>query len=192
MRSHLTSGRVGLVLGLFALVLALGLPSQAVTGGAQSTAAAKAQAGPKAVKVFGAAKTGFINDFTETDYTPIVTKKFRTAKGYLAVTGTVGAEDDFSLAGAGRLQYNLRIDGKLAISDSLAYQLTHVADQTGNAGAITIVVPVKARKHNVQLVAREAGTGSFVRARQLSIVYTPGGQGVPTPARPIAPRAVHQ
>ncbi|MEQ6902285.1 hypothetical protein [Nocardioides sp. YIM 152588] len=179
------------MLGLFALVLALGLPSQAST---ESAPAARAASSPKAIKVFGAVNTNELDDFTEPDYTPILKKRFRTGKGYLAITGTVGTQDDSSLAGAGHLFYQLKVDGKLILDNGSGYEITHddTGFESGWAGAITAVVPVKARFHNVQLVAREGGTGTFIYARELSIVYTPQGSGKAIPARTVAPRGLNR
>ncbi|MEQ6902284.1 hypothetical protein [Nocardioides sp. YIM 152588] len=185
LRRHVTSGRVGLVLGLFALVVALGLPSQASTDAAP---AARAAASPKAIKVFGAARTNNIDDFTEPTFTPIVAKKFRTAKGYLAITATVAVQDDASFSPRGQLNINLRVDGKKVIKDPFGVEVTNLDDGTGSIGTITAAVPVEARRHTVQLVARETGGGSHIHARQLSIVYTPQGSAKNIPVRPVAER----
>ncbi|MEQ6902286.1 hypothetical protein [Nocardioides sp. YIM 152588] len=183
------------MLGLFALVLALGLPTQASTQASSEAAqASAAAAGPKTIKVFGAVKSNTINDFTEPAFVPLVTKRFRTAKGYLAITGTVGTEDDASLAGAGKLRYQLKVDGKFVLSNGAGYEITHTDAGSASAwaGAITAVVPVKARFHKVQLMAREQGTGTFIYTRELSIVYTPQGSGKAIPARTVAPRGVNR
>ncbi|NHA01335.1 hypothetical protein G5V59_19925 [Nocardioides sp. W3-2-3] len=63
---------------------------------------------------WGAATKVQTDNFTAGTWTPVVSKALVTGRaGYLTITGTLYAEDDFSLAGTGRLAYDLRIDGKV-------------------------------------------------------------------------------
>ncbi|WP_028654522.1 hypothetical protein [Nocardioides sp. J54] len=139
-------------------------------------------------RAWGAAYTTYIDDFVTATYQPIVSRSFNTAaKGFLAITATVYAEDDVSLAGDGRLQYSLRIDGKVLAGYR---QLHYKGSGAGENGAVTIVVPVQKGSHSVALVAREIGTGSFITNSSLSIVYTPtGGATGVSLSKTVVPRA---
>ncbi len=127
------------------------------------------------------------NDFTSSSWTPVVSKSLTTSRaGYLTVTGTLYAEDDFSLAGLGRLAYTLRIDGKVVEARKV---LSYADPGAGENGAATIVVPVAKGAHTVQLVAREQSSGSFLYGGEISAVSTPAGSS--SGLALVAGRTVH-
>ncbi len=46
---------------------------------------------------------------------------------------------------------------------------------------MTVVVPVSGGSHTVSVLAKEIGSGAFIKSRSLSIVYFPNGSGVTIP-----------
>ena len=136
---------------------------------------------------WGAATKAQTDNFTTTTWTPVVSKALATGRaGYLTITGTLYAEDDFSLAGTGRLAYSLRIDGKVVDARKL---LSFADPGAGDNGAATIVVPVAAGGHTVQLVAKEQGSGTYLYGGEVSAVYTPTGSS--SGLALVAGRTVH-
>lgn len=122
--------------------------------------------------VWGAIAPGNLDNFTSSEFTPIVAKTLSSRGGYLTIVATVGAQDDESLAGTGYLNARLRVDNKYVASQRW---MTYGDDGQGGGAAITIVVPVAAGAHKVELMARETGSGTFIFSRELSILYTASG-----------------
>jgi hypothetical protein len=139
------------------------------------------------VAAYGNGTSAFIDNFTTGAFTSITDTSFTAPQnGVLYITGSVSAEDDFSLGGNGRLLYRLALDGAPLTSDILAHELTYNdLDVVGDSGAVTGVVPVTKGAHTVALEARELGTGSFVRGREVSVLFVPAGKGFTAPAKTV-------
>lgn len=105
------------------------------------------------------------------------TATFTTEKGFLQVTGTLEAEDEAGNAGFGNVLYRVVVDGRRATP---VHHLEFVAPGVTVPGAVTTVVPVAAGPHTVTLLTTEAGTGSVVQSRELTVVYAPSGGGTVT------------
>lgn len=142
-------------------------------------------------RAWGGHRTAAIDDFLSPTYTPVVTKSLTTTRaGFLTITGTFYAEDDFSLEPLGRLFYTVQVDGK-TVGGHRA--LTYSGQADGENGAITVVVPAAKGSHTVSLVAQEAGGGSFIFSGSLSVVYSPVGSTTGLViAKPIAPRTANR
>ena len=140
--------------------------------------------------IWGAMAKDQTDNFVASDWTPVVSKSLTTpAKGFLAVTGTLYAEDDYDLAGQGQLNYNLRIDGKVLDSRRT---LAYYDIGTGATGSITLVVPVLKGAHTVQVVVSEAGSGSYLYGGEISAVFSTTGSTTglaQVPGRPVVGRA---
>ncbi|NHA01336.1 hypothetical protein G5V59_19930 [Nocardioides sp. W3-2-3] len=139
--------------------------------------------------VWGAMANAQTDDFTASAWTPVVSKTLTTpATGFLAVTGTLYAEDDFDLTGLGSLNYNLRIDGKVIDSRRT---LTYRDIGIGATGSITLVVPVVKGAHTVQVVVSESGSGSYLYGGEVSAVFSTTGSATglaQVPGRPVVGR----
>jgi hypothetical protein len=134
------------------------------------------------VKVVGNTSDSSINDFTSATFTNLISKSFTAPrKGVVHVLGTVGAEDDVTLAGEGLLQYRLRVDGVAVTSDDQAAELSYADRSTepdsADSGAFAAVVPVSAGGHTVTLQAKEGGDGSFIRSYSVTAIFSPFGSG---------------
>jgi hypothetical protein len=99
--------------------------------------------------------------------------------GQIQVNASISAEDDVAV-GAGKVQYQLKVGTTvLNPTDSGAFLLDpDVAPATTRAnGSITGVAKVAAPGTvPVQLLAREAGTGSILTGRSISAVFVPTGK----------------
>ncbi|HEX2032529.1 MAG TPA: hypothetical protein VHL78_14215 [Actinomycetota bacterium] len=137
----------------------------------------------------GAINTDDINDFTSPTFTTILSKNINAPSGgFLAITGSVGVEDDCSFVGSNDLLGRLRVDGTPVTNDPFAFETSTDCDQGIFAGTISLdaVVKVSPGSHSVDVQAREVGSGSYIIGRSLNIVFIPTGSGVsiPVPARP--------
>jgi hypothetical protein len=140
-------------------------------------------------RVAGAASTADIDNFTSATFTPILSKSIAAPRGgFLMIVGSVGAEDDFSLAGTSSLLLRLRVDGTAVTSDQFAFELDADAGTgvTGGTASLNAVVPVSRGTHTVYIEGQEFGSGSYIFGRTLSIAFFPKGSGIgiPVPARP--------
>ncbi|WP_372730036.1 hypothetical protein, partial [Nocardioides sp.] len=199
---RLGSGHLGVALGATALVVALGVPSEAaklihgknlknntvtsqkiknnnltgrdlkngsVTGAdiKESTLTGLLRTGD--VAAYGDGTADWIDNFTAGAFTALISTTFTVPDdGVLHVTGSLSAEDDFSLDGLGRLGYRLSLDGTGLWPGADSHQLAYAGAGEGDSGAVTSVVPVTAGEHTVSLDARELGTGSFLYGREIS------------------------
>ncbi len=210
-----TSGRVGVVLGATALVVALGVPSQAarmingkdlrnnsVTGQKirdntvtgkdvkESTLRGLLRLGD--VAAFGAVERTPIVHFTEKGFTALAAVTFTAPRdGFLYLTGTVCAQDDRTLDGQGSLNYRLRVDGRGVTSYDPGHMLTYAREGSAECGAMTAVVPIKTGEHRAQLDGHERGDGSSVMDREISVLFVPSGSGYVRPPNPREPAPEH-
>lgn len=141
-------------------------------------------------RVYGASagygSTGYLDDFTANSFTPIVSKSFSVPRaGYLFITGNVYAEADNSLGADGYLPYTLRLDGNTVTNHSV---LDTSTTNFSEDGSISVVLPVSAGAHTVALVARDDASGSFIRERSVSVVWSPTGS---KSGSAFTPRAGH-
>ncbi|MFC5729480.1 MULTISPECIES: hypothetical protein [Nocardioides] len=102
----------------------------------------------------------------------VAEKSFATPKGYLQITASIDANDDNGVAGTGALIFAPAIDGNLI---DAPHYLEFYGEGRGATGSVTVVVPVAAGSHKVELVVFEDGTGSVAYSRELSIVYASAG-----------------
>jgi hypothetical protein len=141
------------------------------------------------IRVDGAHTSAAIDDFTTGCGSPasILSKAFTApSAGFINVVGSVTSEDDFGIAGSGHLLFRLRLDatpiyGGFAENDYGAFG-GGSPEVLGDSGAQNAVVPVTAGAHTVHIEACEAGTGSFITTRGISITFTPAGSGTVIPA----------
>ncbi|GAA3528879.1 hypothetical protein [Nocardioides daeguensis] len=105
------------------------------------------------------------------------TTTFTTEKGFLHLTATLEAEDEAGSAGFGSVLYRVVVDGRRVTP---VHHVEFTAPGATVPGALTAVVPVAAGQHTVALLTTEAGTGSVVQARELTVVYAPSGGGTVT------------
>ncbi|WP_134767191.1 hypothetical protein [Nocardioides sp. 1609] len=212
-RRRLTAGGLGLVCGVAALSVSLGVPSEAaklITGKDVKNSSLTGKDIKKdslsgsdikekslqgvlksgQVAAFGDAESASIDNFTTGVLTPIVsTAVSAPTSGVLYITGTVSSEDDITVAGAGRMQYGLALDGS-QLSNGL-HILDYDNETAGNdeSGSATAVVPVTAGNHTVALTARNLAGGNFVLGREISVLFVPSGSGFTPPAKPAAPKS---
>lgn len=119
-----------------------------------------------------------LNDFTTNTYAAIVSTSITAqSAGVLFIVGTVGAEDDASLAGNGNLKYQIAVDGVVLNDNERELEYDAAVSASGESGAVTAVTPVTAGGHTVSLVARDSGTGSFIYVREISAIFIPNGSG---------------
>jgi hypothetical protein len=147
------------------------------------------------VAAYGNGTSAFIDNFTTGGaFTPITDTSFTAPQnGVLYITGSVSGQDDITLGGNGRLHYRLSLDGAPLTADVLAHELDYDdgALASGDSGAVTGVVPVTKGAHTVALEARETGTGSFVRGREISVLFVPAGNGFTAPAKTVKKAQPH-
>lgn len=184
------------VSGAIALVMVGGLVAAAIIGPATA-------AGENA-KAWGAGSAEAIDDFTSSSFQSILDKNINApGDGALMITASVGLEDDCSFDGLGVLQARLRVDNKAVWKVPGAFEIVPADVCPGAArtqrrgfpgisisgeGALTATIPITSGAHVVQVQAAEAGTGSFIEGRGLSIVFLPSGTGpYPWPGEPIKP-----
>ncbi|WP_137293796.1 hypothetical protein [Nocardioides dongxiaopingii] len=211
-RRRLTAGGIGLVCGVAALSVSLGVPSEAaklitgkdvknssltgkdvkkdsLTGSDVKEKTLQGVLKSGQVAAFGDAESVSIDNFVTAAFTPVVsTAVTAPTSGVLYITGTLSSEDDITIPGSGRLQYGLSLDGS-QLSDGV-HALDYDNETVGNddSGAATAVVPVSAGSHTVALTARNLGGGSFILAREVSVMFVPSGSGFTPPAKPSAPK----
>ena len=99
------------------------------------------------------------------------------ADGYFHITAVTYAGDDWTMAGAGALGLELYVDGASVTPISLSwFKECVVADNCGDdTASLTVVVPVTAGPHVIDLMAIENGFGSYIRGTSISTLYTPFG-----------------
>ncbi|HUG60336.1 MAG TPA: hypothetical protein VMP03_00730 [Methylomirabilota bacterium] len=132
----------------------------------------------------GAAASDFIDDFTTSTFESIVSTSITApTAGLLLVFGSVSAEDDLSIAGGGTLLGRISIDGVATTNEEFFAEMsTSNADNIlGAVMALNIVVPVDPGVHTVAIEAREAGSGSFILGRSISVLFVANGSGVSVP-----------
>jgi hypothetical protein len=99
--------------------------------------------------------------------------------GLVQVTATISGDDDVA-AGKGKIQYQVKVGNTvLNPTDPGAFQLDPAENPNGgrDSGTITGVVKVPAAATvPIQLLAKEAGTGSIVQGRSISAVFVPAGK----------------
>jgi hypothetical protein len=141
------------------------------------------------VRADGAVTDGFIDDFTSSAYTPVLSKTFvAPSSGFLHITGSISAEDDCSLAGSGRLAYRLRLDATPVTDSFFGFELDYedcaniATEVFSDSGATSAVVPVSTGVHTIHLDAREQDSGSFIQGRSITAVFVPNGSGTVIPA----------
>lgn len=106
----------------------------------------------------GAVSTDDINDFTSANFTTILEKTINApSAGVLAITASVGSEDDCSLAGGQLLQARLRVDATNVTGDPFAFEGTSDCSTDDVASVISLDAVVKATKgkHTVRLQVRD-------------------------------------
>jgi hypothetical protein len=138
------------------------------------------------VRADGFASSVDIDNFTSAAFTSIGDKSFNApAAGFAYVTASFSAEDDASFAGGGNMYYRLALDGTPVTDDIFYHQLqTSSANGiVGESGSLTDVIPVTAGAHTFSLSAREAGSGSFVLGRDISILFVPNGSSTAIPQK---------
>ena len=134
----------------------------------------------------GFASSVDIDNFTSAAFTSIGDKSFNApAAGFAYVTASFSAEDDASFAGGGNMFYRLALDGTPVTDDVFYHQLQTSAANgiVGESGSLTDVIPVTAGAHTFSLSAREAGSGSFILGRDISILFVPNGSSSAIPQK---------
>jgi hypothetical protein len=141
------------------------------------------------VVVAGNALSADVDNFTTTAFTSVISTSITApSNGFLLITGSVGSADDQSLAGQGNLFIRLRVDATATTNDAFPYP-AHGADgggATNDAGtaAASIVVPITSGAHTIHLDAKDqAGSGSYLYNRNISVLFAPSGSGVTIPFR---------
>jgi len=141
------------------------------------------------VRADGSTWSEIINDFTESQFTPIISKTFDAPSvGFVMITGSIGAEEDCSLTGMGDLVYRLRVDDTPVTQAAGGYELSYPVDcdtdqiNIGDSGAATAVVAVSKGSHTIHLEAKEWGTGSWISGRSVTSVFMPSGGADAIPA----------
>lgn len=143
------------------------------------------------IAAYGNAKSDYIDDFTTGTYASIVSVNFTApTAGVVLLVGSVGAQDDVSLAGNGNLLYQVAVDGVNASNNTRELEFDAAVSGAGESGAVTAVIPVAAGGHTASLVAKDDGTGSFIFAREISAVFIPHGSGFAPLAKVPAKRMV--
>ena len=98
--------------------------------------------------------------------------------GIIQVTATISGDDDVAV-GRGKIQYQVKVgETILNPTDPGAFQLDPGLNPDGSrdTGSITGIAKVtKPGKIPIQLLAKEAGTGSIVQGRSISAVFIPKG-----------------
>lgn len=103
----------------------------------------------------------------------VASKTFTSRKGFVQIEAALDGEDGVA-AGVGYLVYAVVLDGDLV--DSFHY-LDFYGEQAGANGSISVVVPVAAASHTVELFVfeDEGDTGAVVYTRDLTVTYTAVG-----------------
>ncbi|MFC7505572.1 hypothetical protein ACOACQ_13545 [Nocardioides sp. CPCC 206347] len=122
---------------------------------------------------------------------PVATT-FSSRKGFVQITATIDAADDKNVAGFDTLLFTLFIDGKQI---DVVHGLTFASEGDSGNGVITVIVPVAAGSHTVELLTAQESDPEVVgeiafdmSAAELSVAYTAIGT---TSASVLAPRPVH-
>jgi hypothetical protein len=130
------------------------------------------------VSVYG--ETGALNDdFMNPGMSSLVVDTIvAPADGFLHITGVVYAADDATLANAGTLVSQIEVDDVAVTPQVLTQSSTCALSQENchdETVSMTVVVPVTAGSHTVDLMALEAGFGSYIETSSLSTIFTPFG-----------------
>jgi len=140
------------------------------------------------VRADGSASSSPIDNFTQSSFTSIISKTFDApSDGFVMISGSIGAQEDCSLAGMGDLTYRLKVDATPVTLDVFSYELSYPTECTdeelniGDSGAATAVVPVSEGTHTISLEAREWGAGSYIYGRSVTSVFVPNGSAGPIP-----------
>jgi len=137
------------------------------------------------IRANGTMTDGFIDNFTEGTWTDIQTMQIEApVDGALVVMASVGLEDDSTLAGDAWIALRLTIDG-VGVHDDFAGYTIELSGDFGDepfstVGALNATVAVGQGQHAVALQAMEIGSGTFIRARSVSAVFSAFGGGIAT------------
>jgi hypothetical protein len=124
-----------------------------------------------------------IDDFTAATWTDIQTMQIEApVDGVLVVMGSVGLEDDSSLAGDAWIALRLTIDGVPVHSDLYGYTIELSGDSGdepfATVGALNATVAVGQGQHAIAIQAMEIGAGTYITARSVSAVFSAFGGGI--------------
>jgi hypothetical protein len=134
------------------------------------------------VRLFGKAESADIAN-PGTSFADVISQTITAPQaGFVFIVATISAEDDSDFANGGYLEYLLALDGtRLTNQDGYHQLATSGVTVAGASGAVSAVVPVSAGSHTVSLQAKEIGTGSYVRGRDISVMFAPKGSGTTPP-----------
>lgn len=141
--------------------------------------------GSNSVRADGTTMDTPIDDFKSNNFTPVVSHALTApSDGFLFIVGSIGAEDDSTLAGSGRLLYRIRLDSNVPTpNDAAAYSLDYgefTSDNLADSGAASAVMPVSAVNHTIHLDAADS-TGSVIFGRSITAVFVPTGSSAINP-----------
>ena len=118
-----------------------------------------------------------IDKFNQTSFSPLATASVTApGQGFLQIVGSLSAQDDTATAGAGQLQYRLKVDTTPLSQTAESFQLD-LPDGGGRQNdSINAVTLVQKGTHQIVLEGQEKGTGSTVYGRSVSAMFVPKGK----------------
>jgi hypothetical protein len=97
--------------------------------------------------------------------------------------GSVGVEDDASFAGDAWIALRLAIDGVATHDEEDGYSIelsgTPSDEPFAAVGSLNAAVTVAKGQHTVVVQALERGSGTYIRARSVSALFSAFGGGIP-------------
>jgi len=128
------------------------------------------------VRADGTATSGDITITASSTFTTVLTKAISVpTDGYVYVTATLTAFKGGAAGGTSILDYGLALDGTPLTTDGGYHSVVTTDLVFEGSGAVTAVVAVTAGSHTFALQVRDQGTGSSIRGRDLSMIFTPSG-----------------
>lgn len=148
------------------------------------------------IRINGAMIDADVNDFTAATWTNLVTTQIEApVAGVLLVMGSVGLEDDSSLAGDSWIMLRLTVDGVSTHSDDWAYTVELSDDPNdepfATVASLNAAVAVGQGQHTIAVQALEVGGGTYITGRSVSAVFSAFGGGIPVIPVSVEPEASH-
>lgn len=130
-----------------------------------------------------------MDDFFAAGFIPILSNTIDApSDGYFHITTVTYAGDDATMAGVGALGMEIDVDGASVTPTALSWFTACSGDNCGDETiTLSVVTPVLAGSHTIELMAIENGVGSHIHGTSISTLFTPFGNVVSLSGPPPSP-----
>lgn len=132
------------------------------------------------VSVYGVTG-GILDDFLAPGFLSIGSDTIEApVDGFFHITAVIYASDDATMTNAGVLVSQIDLDDVGVTPELLSQSSPCVSSQENchdETITMTVVVPVTAGTHTIDIMGLEAGYGTYIDTTSLSTIFTPFGRG---------------